>query len=223
MLLVYGIAITFSVLFSGIFLVKQVYSDPASEIRVASHAPPSSAEPSGRAWGPQDAPIQVLAYTDYACESCESFAATYEHELVNTHAQTGKVRHETERSEFHGEGAKNAAQAAICAADQNSFWPMHSSLFLNQPPINAPANAGFTAERLTTLAERLNLNIPIFSQYLTSGKYRQQIEDALVETQRSSVWATPTFVVNGTSYAGLLPLDRFRQIFNEVAPDVTFN
>lgn len=223
MLLIYGIAITFSVLLSGIFLFKQAYPDPAPEIRVASHAPPSSAEPFGRAWGPQDAPIQVVAYTDYGCESCRSFAATSEHELINTYAQTGKVRFEIRFAPFHGEGAKNAAQAASCAADQNRFWPMHSSLFLNQPPINAAANAGFSVERLTTLAERLKLDVPVFSQCLTLGKYRQQIDDALVETQRSGVRATPTFVVNGTSYAGLLPLDRFRQIFNEVAPDVTFD
>ena len=192
-------------------------------VRIATHPAPASAEPNGRAWGPKDAPITVIEYADYECESCGYFAANYEREFVETYANTGKVRFEIRYAPFHGEGAKNAAQAASCAADQNMFWPMHDSLFLNQPQHGASVSEGFSVTRLKVVAAELKLDTTAFGQCLDSGKYRQEVEDALADTQRNNVTGTPTFFVNGKPYTGPKSASEFRQIFAEVAPDVTFN
>ena len=222
--LLFGVALLFVVVLGGTAFIGLRANQTSSDVRVSTHAAPPNAEPNGRAWGPKDAPITVIEYADYECESCGYFAANYEQEFVQTFAPTGKVRFEIRYAPFHGEGAQNAAQAASCATDQNMFWPMHDSMFLNQPPEGkgTASDVGFTVERPTKIAEKLNMNAPTFSQCLTSGKYRQDIENALVETQQNNITGTPTFVVNGKPYTGPMPASQFRQIFSEVAPDVTF-
>ncbi len=186
---------------------------------VSEHPIPPNAEPYGRAWGPADAPIQVIEYADYECESCGYFARTYEAEVIAAFAATGKVRFEIRNAPFHGEGSRNAAAAAYCAAEQNAFWPMHDSLFLNQPEIHGTGSEVFSLARLNELGSQLGLGAA-FEQCLGSGKYAAQVEADDAETQRIGVTGTPTFVINGQMYPGILSTDDFRRIFAEVAPAV---
>jgi protein-disulfide isomerase len=186
---------------------------------VSEHGPPPNAEPNGRAWGPQDAPIQVIEYVDYECESCGYFARTYEAEVVEAFATSGKVRFEIRNAPFHGEGSRNAAAAAYCAAEQNAFWPMHDSLFLNQPTVEGTGPQVFSLARLSELGAKLGLGAQ-FEQCLSSGKYTAQVEADYAETERVGVTGTPTSVINGRAYPAILSTDDFRQIFAQVAPEV---
>ena len=56
---------------------EQRVADNLGPITVSNHGAPPNAEPNGRAWGPADAPIQVIEYADYECEACGYFARTY--------------------------------------------------------------------------------------------------------------------------------------------------
>ncbi len=194
-----------------------------ASVLVSQVSAPASAEPNGRAWGPKDAPIQVIEYIDYECESCGYFAKNYEHEVVAAFADTGKVRFEIRNVPFHGEGARNAAEAAYCAAEQNAFWPMHDSLFLNQPSHEGGGMGAFSDAKLNALASRLGMEASAFQQCLASGKYTQQVADDYNTALRNQVTGTPTFVVNGKVFVGPQSADDFRRIFAEVAPDVTFS
>jgi protein-disulfide isomerase len=194
-------------------------SNDASLI-VSEHGTPPNAEPNGRAWGPADAPIQVIEYVDYECESCGYFARTYEAEVIAAFASTGKVRFEIRNAPFHGEGSRNAAAAAYCAAEQNAFWPMHDSLFLNQPAVEGTGPQVFSLARLNELAGKLSMDTAAFEQCLTSGKYTAQVEADYAETQQIGVTGTPTFFINGQAYPAILSTDELRQIFRQVAPEV---
>ena len=187
---------------------------------IATHGVPPNPELNGRAWGPADAPIQVLAYVDYECESCGYFARTYEAEVVAAFAATGKVHFAIRNAPFHGEGSRNAAAAAYCAAEQNAFWPMHDSLFLNQPTVEGTGPQVFSVARLNALAAKLPLDAAAFAQCLSSGSYVAQVEADYAETERVGVTGTPTFVINGRAYPAILSTDELRQIFAEVAPAV---
>lgn len=189
-------------------------------IIVSDHPAPPNAEPNGRAWGPVDAPIQVIEYADYECESCGYFARTYEAEVIAAFAATGKVRFEIRNAPFHGEGARNAAAAAYCAAEQDAFWPMHETLFLNQPTVHGSGAQVFSHARLNEMAAQLGLNSAAFEQCLGSGTYTAQVEADYAETSRVGVTGTPTFFINGRMFPGILSTDDFRRIFREVAPAV---
>jgi protein-disulfide isomerase len=190
------------------------------QLLVSEHGTPPNAEPNGRAWGPKDAPIQVVEYADYECESCGFFAKNHEAEVIAAFAATGKVRFEIRNAPFHGQGSRNAAAAAYCAAEQNAFWPMHDSLFLNQPTVEGTGPQVFSEARLNELATKLGLDTGAFGQCLGSGKYAAQVKADEAETARVGVTGTPTFFINGQAYPGILSTDDFRQIFAEVAPQV---
>jgi protein-disulfide isomerase len=187
---------------------------------VSEHPALPNAEPKGRAWGPADAPIQVIEYADYECESCGYFARTYEAEVVEAFAATGKVRFEIRNAPFHGQGSRNAAAAAYCAAEQNAFWPMHDTMFLNQPTVHDTGPQVFSEARLNEMASKLGLDTTAFGQCLGSGKYAAQVEADYAETGRVGVTGTPTFVINGRVYPAILSTDDLRRIFAEVAPEV---
>lgn len=199
---------------------EQQTAQNLAPVVVSEHPIPPNAEPYGRAWGPADAPIQVIEYVDYECEACGYFARTYEAEVIAAFAAGGQVRFEIHNAPFHGEGARNAAAAAYCAAEQNAFWPMHESLFLNQPVIHGTGSQVFSSTRLNDIAAKLGLDTAAFEQCLGSGKYTAQVEADYAETQRLGVTGTPTFVVNGQMYPALLSTNDLRRIFATVAPDV---
>jgi protein-disulfide isomerase len=223
LVLVGAVALMFVAMIASVALVGRGGSDATGDVRVSRHPAPASAEPRGRAWGPADAPIKVVEYADYECESCGYWASNYEQSFVRAYAGSGAVRFEVHFTPFHGEGAARAAQGAYCAAEQNMFWPFHDSLFLNQPAHGAPASAGFTAERLGGIAAKLNMDTAAFNTCLTSGKYAQQVADDLAAAQAAGVTGTPTFVVNDRAYTGPIPTEDFASIFAEVAPDVPLN
>lgn len=199
---------------------EQRLASNLSPVVVSEHPAPPNAEPNGRAWGPAEAPIQVIEYADYECESCGYFARTYEAEVIEAFAATGKVRFEIRNAPFHGQGSRNAAAAAYCAAEQNAFWPMHDSLFLNQPQVEGTGPQVFSEARLNEIAGRLGLDTVAFGQCLGGGKYTAQVEADYAETGRVGVTGTPTFFINGRAYPAILSTDDFRRIFAEVAPDV---
>jgi protein-disulfide isomerase len=194
----------------------------SSDVAVSEAPVPASAEVNGRAWGPPDAPITVIEYADYECEACGAFARQYEAEFVEAFANTGKVRFEIRNAPFHGEGARNAAEAAYCSIEQNAFWPMHDSLFLNQPVVEGTGTQAFSDTRLNAIAAKLGLDTAAFGQCLGSNKYAAQVEADYNETVAQNIRQTPTFVINGTAIPGVLSVEDFRQIFAEVAPDVSF-
>src|SRR4051812_10824058 len=69
---------------------------PAAEqpaIAVAAQESVPNAEPFGRAWGPQDAPIKVEEFIDYQCPACGAYARGIEPQVVAAFAASGKVRY----------------------------------------------------------------------------------------------------------------------------------
>ena len=129
------------------------------------------------------------------------------------------MRFEIHNTPFHGENSRRASEAAYCAAEQNTFWQYHDSLFLNQP---AHGQQGFSAATLTAIATQLGMDTGAFGTCLSSGKYTKQVDDDYNTANANGVTGTPTFVVNGTSYVGPQSTAEFRQIFAKVAPGVAF-
>ena len=61
---------------------------------------PPGAEPNGRAWGPQDAPIKIEEFVDYQCPACRAYALEVEPAVIAAFAATGKVRYEIHNFQF---------------------------------------------------------------------------------------------------------------------------
>ena len=77
------VALVIIVIIGGVAAIGRQSTDAATTaasqpVNVFNGAAPANAEQNGRAWGPKDAPITVIEYADYECESCGYFATNYE-------------------------------------------------------------------------------------------------------------------------------------------------
>ena len=73
--------------------------------------------------GSPDAKVVVEAYEDFLCSHCGEFTAQVEPRLFDEYVKTGKVRFVYRTFPLQGfePGASIAANAAMCAAEQNQF------------------------------------------------------------------------------------------------------
>jgi protein-disulfide isomerase len=116
--------------------------------------------------GDPNAPVKVDVYEDFRCVACLNYTQNYEPQIIQTYVNTGKVYY-TYHSFIVIDGYDNsgasyqAANAALCAAEQGDFWNYHDILFANQITEDA---SYFTNERLITMAQNLKLDMKVFNQ-----------------------------------------------------------
>jgi protein-disulfide isomerase len=215
-ILVLGIIVVIAVIVIGGAVVLSL-PKPEAPPTASAHALPANAEPNGRAWGPADAPIKIEEYLDYQCPACGAYNRSFEEGVVAAFAQTGKVRYEVHSMSFIGQESVDAAQAALCAADQNKFWEMHNTIFANQKGENQGA---FSKARLKAFAATAGLDTGAFNSCLDSGKYADKVTQERDEGDTRGVSQTPTFFVNDKIYVGTQSADDFKRIIAQIAPDV---
>jgi len=109
-------------------------------------------------------------------------------------------------------GARPAAEAARCAADQGQFWPYHDLLFLARP--------AFSREALIGYAERLRLDRAAFVACLDGGVHREAVSADVAQGRALGVTGTPTFFVNGKQLVGAQPLEAFREAVQQALDEV---
>jgi protein-disulfide isomerase len=155
--------------------------------------------------GPKNAPITIVAYSDFECPFCGRAVPTLKQIENDYH---GKVRIAFKNSPlpFHA-NAKPAAAAALAAHEQGKFWEYHDKLFANQRALDRAS--------LERYAEELKLNLPKFKAALDSNKFEAQISAEMAESSRVGVNGTPTFFINGRSLVGAQPVDAFKRVIDE--------
>ncbi len=104
-----------------------------------------------------------------------------------------------------------AAQAALCAKEQEKFWEYHDKILANQRSLSDPD--------LKKYAEELELDVDAFTTCLESGKYKDEIETDMREGQQQGVTGTPAFFINGRFLSGARPFDDFKAIIDEELED----
>ena len=206
------------ILIGGAVVLNMKNTQPRALV-IKNEAAPANAEKNGRAWGPADAPIKIVSYVDSQCPGCGQYAQHYEPAVVEAFAKTGKVRYEVRTLSFIGQESVDAAKASLCAMDQDKFWQMHATLFANQ--VNGENAGDFTKDILKEMAAKLGLDTNTFNTCLDSTKYDAQLNQDTEEASKLGINQTPTFAVNGKVFTGARNADDFRNIFKQVAPDVT--
>ena len=107
---------------------------------------------------------------------------------------------------FRGTASQSAAEAAICAAEQNLYWPFHDTLYANQ---GAEASGIFTDDNLKAIARSVDLNMSQFNDCYDSGRAKRDINNVIAEGQGRGVNSTPTFFLNDQLISGAQPASVF--------------
>lgn len=164
------------------------------------------------ALGNEKAPVTVVEYASMTCPHCAHFQETTFPELKKRYIDTGKVRYIFREFPLDNLAAA-AAMLARCAADSDSgkYFALTDTLFRQQrtwavekplPPLMAIAKqAGFTEQS--------------FNACLSNQKVLDGIESIRQRAIKNfKVESTPTFFINGTSYAGAMTIDEMAKIID---------
>lgn len=171
--------------------------------------------------GDADAVVTLVEFSDYQCPFCRRHKDQVMPDLVKKFVGTGKLKYVM--FEFplamHA-NAKNAAQAALCAGEQDQYWQMHDKMFENQKTL--------TVENLKAYAAELGLDSAVFDTCLDDGKYAKRVSDDLTTGGRMGITGTPAFVlgltdpkdsnkVNVTEFIkGAQSLENFSQVIEDL-------
>lgn len=151
--------------------------------------------------GPVDAPVTIVAFTDYQCPFCARAEATLA-ELRERYPEDVRVVVQHNPLPFHRQ-AFDAAVAAECAGEQGLFWPAHDRLFARQRDFveqSAPASV---------VLELDEVRRGPFERCLTSERVRAGVTEDQRLAARFGATGTPSFFVNGRVLVGAQPLERF--------------
>ena len=155
------------------------------------------------AWGPEDAPVTIVEFSDFQCSFCARFyAQTYPLIREEFGDRVRFVFKHYPISGLHPD-AEPAAMASECANEQGRFWEYHDLLFENQRDLSGPA--------LLRYAEQAGVpDMAQFSECVASQRFASTVRADLLAGDRLGVTGTPTFFINGLPLIGAHPYQTFR-------------
>ncbi len=187
-------------------------TDEPQTMRVAALAcalvaavPPGNAQSdplADRAKGSPTAPVTVYEMSDFQCPYCRDFALNTMPTLEREYVATGKVRF-----------VLAAAAAAMCAAHQRKFWPLHDLLFRHQ---DRWAGLKDPAPYFTALGDSAGLNRAKLARCVTSPATQSEIRADSMRAAKAGASSTPTFYIEGGLLEGAAPVEVFRTVLDSI-------
>ncbi|MDN5894077.1 MAG: thioredoxin domain-containing protein [Nocardioides sp.] len=166
------------------------------------------------ALGEVDAPVVMVAYSEYQCPYCGKFARDTEPKLIEKYVEDGTLRIEWRDFPYLGPESTTAALAGRAAAAQDKFWEFHEAMFADQLP---PNSGNLNEEYVASVADDAGLDVDQFREDMSSDAVQKLVDADFNEGQSLGVNGTPSFVINGTPVVGAQPLEHFEQVIDEAA------
>lgn len=155
--------------------------------------------------GPKNAPVTIVAYSDFECPFCSRVVPTLK-QLEEQYKGKIKVAFKHQPLPFH-QNARLAAAASMAAHEQGKFWEMHDKLFENQRALDRAS--------LDSYAKQIGLDVKKFGQALDSKKFEALITADSTEGSKVGANGTPTFFINGRQLVGAQPINAFQAIIDD--------
>jgi protein-disulfide isomerase len=175
-------------------------------VKVMLEPPRLEVAEAGRpARGPENAPVQIVEFSDFECPFCLRAFPTVQ-QLLSTYGDRVRFVYRHYPLPNHP-NARPAAEASACAHEQGKFWEYHDRLFA------APGK--LSAADLKTHATELGLNAAQFNACVDSRKYQKDVEADIEAAQQVGVTGTPAFFINGRPLSGAQPFEAFKRIIDE--------
>ncbi|HJW91779.1 MAG TPA: thioredoxin domain-containing protein [Anaerolineales bacterium] len=170
---------------------------PVGEITQVT--PKERPQQAGNAMGDPNAPVKIEVYEDFQCPACKTYSETIAPQVVENLVASGKVYYTFRHFPFLDDNAASresdqAANASMCAAEQNRFWDYHDILFANW---NGENQGSYRNQRLVAFAQALNLDMDAFNPCFEQNRFRDEIQADQQSGERLGVTGTPTILVNG--------------------------
>lgn len=188
---------------------------PAVPVKVTVQ-PTDTAGFHGYLLGADSAKVEVVEYADYQCPACQQFATVEWPYVRDRLVQAGRVRwvfRDFPLSQHPW--SRLAAHAAACANDQGKFWPYQEAIFATQPDWSVSRDAGkiFRAQ-----VQQVGMDPAAWDACMSSLKYAGRIQASADEGLRVGVGSTPSFVIAGHMYQGVMAYDKIKALVDSLSP-----
>jgi protein-disulfide isomerase len=157
--------------------------------------------PDGLSLGDPNAPAVIDIFVDFQCSACQFFTQSVEPLIIEYLVATGKARMVYHHYPFlDGDGvggigeSDQAANASMCANEQDRFWDMHGMIFANW---NGTNQGNYSNRRLQAMADEVGLDMDAFNACFNENRYRDDIQADFDYGQEIGVSGTPSVFVNG--------------------------
>lgn len=178
------------------YSVKSFFEPIRLDIETAGHP----------ALGPADAPVTIVEFSDFECPFCGNLYPVMKEVEAKYADKVRIVYRQFPLTTIH-HYAQKAAEASLCANDQNKFWAYHDSLFSNQREL--------TEDALKSRAAEMKLDTAAFNTCLDSGSKAAAIRKDVMDGNKAGVTGTPAIYINGRPYRSEASLEAMAKVIDE--------
>jgi protein-disulfide isomerase len=163
----------------------------------------------GRIQGAPNAPVWLVEISDFQCPYCKQWHdetyPTIKREFITPgHVRMAYVNLPLVSIHRH---AEPAAHAAMCAAVQNRFWPVHDALFATQNQWNKLDDATAVFDSITLAS---GVNEAQWRDCMRSRVMQRLLNGDRQRAGMAGVTSTPVFFVGDEMIRGAAPVAEFR-------------
>ncbi len=155
-----------------------------------------------------------MVMSDFQCPFCKTWHDETGPLIEREYVATGKVRiaYLNYIAVASHRNAPAAHEAAMCAAEQDRFFPMADAIFASQGDWKT---RGDPATFFDAIAVRLRLDIARYRSCIGEGSMRPLIAADQDRVVRLGIGATPAFLVGGKRIVGAQPTAVFKQALDD--------
>ncbi|AOS61860.1 protein-disulfide isomerase [Actinoalloteichus hymeniacidonis] len=196
----------------GVLLTQDREEEQAADtIPVVEHGDhPVTREAGAVLVGQEDAGVVIDLYEDFLCPGCAQFEEIYADQIDSALADGSiQVRYHMlpmlNDSDAAPGYSMRAANATLCAADEDQFVNYHASLFAAQP---GSGSTVWNDDQLIALGEELGIDSPEFPVCVRNGENASQVTEELVtadatehlQNEEGRFAGTPLISVDGERF-----------------------
>jgi protein-disulfide isomerase len=156
--------------------------------------------------GPDNAPVTIVEFSDFECPFCGGLFPTLKEVEKNYVGKIRVVYRQFPLTNAHPH-AEKAAEASLCAFEQQHFWEFHDSMFGNQKELSVPD--------LKQRAVNLKLDTQKFNECIDSGREVAAIQRDIQDGARAGVTGTPAMFINGRFLSGNQPYAAIKDMIDD--------
>ena len=157
-------------------------------------------------FGPEDASVVMVEFSDFQCGYCGVFANETLPQIRAAYAD--RVRFIYRDFPIFGELSLWAALGGQCALEQGDFWAFHDALFLRSDEFT---DSSF----LFALAGELGYDADEFQSCVLETRHIQEVQADYSAAQALGLNGTPGFYVNGEFVSGAQSYETFAAMLDK--------
>ena len=155
--------------------------------------------------GNKQAPITIVAFSDFTCHYCEAASATVD-SIFAAYPDDVKLVFKSLPSDEKGPSMTASKYfLAIGQQDEAKAWSFYKRMFANREQLTGKGGIDFIKKTVT----ELQLDVRKVARDAESRKVQDMLREDQEDADKCGVEGTPYFLVNNLVLRGALPLDLF--------------